>query len=87
MAMMPRAWRMSIPGTAASAQPALAEVRHALTTYRMATGARPAGVDHLAIRLDQAWKIRHTSPDHRTQLGALLPGLIRDAQQAARQQE
>ncbi len=63
---------------------ALAEVRHALTDYRMAAGARPASAEHLAIRLDQAWKIRHTSPDHRTQLGALLPGLIRDAQQAAR---
>ncbi|WP_327141865.1 hypothetical protein [Nocardia sp. NBC_01327] len=29
-------------------------------------------------------RIRHSSPDHRSQLGALLPGLIRDAQIAAR---
>ncbi|MEV6258102.1 helix-turn-helix transcriptional regulator [Nocardia sp. NPDC051911] len=63
---------------------ALNEVRYALTDYRIAGNTRPASVEHLAIRLDQAWKIRHTSPDHRTQLGALLPGLIRDAQQAAR---
>ncbi|MGQ4598083.1 helix-turn-helix domain-containing protein [Nocardia sp. R6R-6] len=63
---------------------ALSEVRQALTDYRIAGNARPTRVEHLAIRLDQAWKIRHTSPDHRTQLGALLPGLIRDAQQAAR---
>ncbi|MEU2106519.1 helix-turn-helix transcriptional regulator [Nocardia sp. NPDC019255] len=63
---------------------ALSEVRHALTDFRMAGNVRPTSVEHLAIRLDQAWKIRHTSPDHRTQLGALLPGLIRDAQQAAR---
>lgn len=28
--------------------------------------------------------MRHSSPDHRTQLGALLPDLIRDAQLAAR---
>lgn len=38
----------------------------------------------LAERLRQAWIIRHASPDHRTQLGALLPDLIRDAQSAAR---
>ncbi|WP_327111107.1 helix-turn-helix domain-containing protein [Nocardia sp. NBC_01730] len=63
---------------------ALTEVRYALTDYRMTAGLRASSVEHLAIRLDQAWKIRHISPDHRTQLGALLPGLIRDAQQAAR---
>lgn len=31
-----------------------------------------------------AWKVRHSSPDHRTQLGSLLPDLIRDAQRAVR---
>ncbi|MGV9724945.1 helix-turn-helix domain-containing protein [Nocardia beijingensis] len=75
---------VSVAVFAGAQHEALAEVRRALTDYRMTSSPSPASVEHLAIRLAQAWKIRHTSPDHRTQLGALLPGLIRDAQQAAR---
>ncbi|MGK8559489.1 helix-turn-helix domain-containing protein [Nocardia gipuzkoensis] len=63
---------------------ALTDVRSALTDYRLAAQNRPESAQHLALRLDQAWQVRHSSPDHRTQLGALLPGLIRDAQGAAR---
>lgn len=63
---------------------ALTEVQAALTDYRLAPPKRPADLRHLEARLQQAWTVRHTSPDHRTQLGALLPGLIRDAQGAAR---
>ncbi|WP_239573819.1 XRE family transcriptional regulator [Actinokineospora baliensis] len=68
------------------AHTALSEVRTALTSYHLPlSGTAAADVDHLAMRLHHAWHVRHTSPDHRTQLGVLLPGLIRDAQQAVRQ--
>lgn len=63
---------------------ALAEVQAALTEYRITPSDRTPDVRHLATRLAQAWAVRHSSPDHRTRLGSLLPGLIRDAQLAAR---
>lgn len=63
---------------------ALSEVRAALTEYRVTPTDRTPDVAHLAIRLRDAWMVRHSSPDHRTRLGTLLPGLIRDAQLAAR---
>ncbi len=63
---------------------ALTAVQAALTSYRLTTTVRPAPVIHLEERLRQAWDIRHSSPDHRTQLGILLPALIRDAQGAVR---
>ncbi|HEU5471695.1 MAG TPA: helix-turn-helix transcriptional regulator [Actinophytocola sp.] len=63
---------------------ALSAVQAALTDYRLNDNGSPPDVDHLALRLRQAWRIRHASPDHRTQLGALLPGLIGDAQLAVR---
>ncbi|WP_409186512.1 multiprotein-bridging factor 1 family protein [Amycolatopsis sp. VS8301801F10] len=64
---------------------ALSEVQAALTEYRVTrVTAAPASVPHLAERLRMAWLVRHSSSDHRTQLGSLLPGLIRDAQATAR---
>ncbi|WP_216216789.1 helix-turn-helix domain-containing protein [Amycolatopsis aidingensis] len=63
---------------------ALSAVQAALTDYRVTPAVKPQPVEHLAVRLRQAWHVRHNSPDHRTRLGALLPGLIRDAQTAAR---
>lgn len=63
---------------------ALSAVQAALTEYRVTPAAEPPNVAHLGYRLDQAWRVRHSCPDHRTQLGALLPDLIRDAQRAVR---
>jgi transcriptional regulator with XRE-family HTH domain len=63
---------------------ALSAVQAALTSYRITPTGAPPSVDHLALRLQQAWKVRHASSDHRTQLGSLLPGLITDAQRAVR---
>jgi hypothetical protein len=63
---------------------ALSAVQAALTDYRITQSMTTPNVDHLAMRLRQAWMVRHASPDHRTQLGSLLPGLIADAQRAAR---
>lgn len=61
--------------------PALSAVRAAINTIAWADGP-PEPLDHLQARLDAAWRARHASPDHRTVLGAILPGLIRDAQRA-----
>ncbi|MEU0531959.1 helix-turn-helix domain-containing protein [Amycolatopsis tolypomycina] len=66
---------------------ALSAVQAALTEYRIITttaSSATVSLPHLAERLRSAWLVRHASADHRTQLGALLPGLIRDAQTAAR---
>ena len=63
---------------------ALSEVQSALTEYRVSPTLVSVSVAHIAARLQAAWLVRHSSPDHRTQLGVLLPGLIRDAQTAAR---
>ncbi|WET76868.1 helix-turn-helix domain-containing protein [Amycolatopsis sp. QT-25] len=63
---------------------ALSDVQAALTEYRVSLKAEAPSVSHLMERLRSAWLVRHSSSDHRTQLGALLPGLIRDAQVAAR---
>lgn len=63
---------------------ALSAVQSALTGYRISLTPEPVSVTHLAERLHTAWQVRHSSPDHRTQLGSLLPGLIRDAQMAVR---
>jgi transcriptional regulator with XRE-family HTH domain len=69
---------------AGKAHAALASVRAALTDYQIAPTGEPPRLPHLEARLADAWTVRHRSPDHRTQVGALLPGLIRDAQRAAR---
>lgn len=69
---------------AREAHGALTAVQEALTGYRFAVSAAPVNLAHLQARLDQAWQVRHRSPDHRTAVGALLPGLIRDAQRAVR---
>lgn len=63
---------------------ALSAVQAALTEYRITAAPAPVSVPHLAERLRVAWLVRHSSPDHRTQLGTLLPGLISDAQAAVR---
>ncbi|MFD9939481.1 helix-turn-helix domain-containing protein [Nonomuraea sp. NPDC059023] len=64
--------------------PALASVRAAVNNAPL---LRPQGtvqpLNVLRARLDAAWRTRHTSPDHRTALGAILPDLLRDTQLAA----
>jgi hypothetical protein len=39
---------------------------------------------HLRARIVRAWAARHSSPDHRTVLGSILPDQLRDAQHLAR---
>jgi transcriptional regulator with XRE-family HTH domain len=59
------------------AHAALPEVRSAINTHP-AMDAKAPNLAELAARVASAWRARHASPDHRTTLGALLPGLIRD---------
>jgi transcriptional regulator with XRE-family HTH domain len=61
--------------------PALPAVRDAINAIPWADGP-PDSLDLLQARLDSAWRARHAAPDHRTVLGAVLPGLIRDCQRA-----
>jgi transcriptional regulator with XRE-family HTH domain len=65
--------------------PRLAAVREAVDSFPFAGRREAPSIDHVRARLDLAWKARHQAPDHREVIGALLPGLIRDAQSAAQQ--
>ncbi|MFC5719132.1 helix-turn-helix domain-containing protein [Streptomyces gamaensis] len=49
--------------------------------------AEPPSVDALRGRVAQAWRLWHTSRFQRTEVGALLPELLRDAQALPRQLE
>jgi tetratricopeptide (TPR) repeat protein len=64
--------------------PALGAVRNAINAVPWGVGAPAEPVAVLEARLGAAWRIRHASPDHRTALGAILPALITDCQQAVR---
>ena len=62
-------------------------IRATLTAYHLGTGDevdRPESVAILRTRLDVGWRVWHTSPNQRTDVGRLLPGLLTDAQRAAR---
>lgn len=48
------------------------------------TAADPGPVATLQGRVDQTWTLWHASKKNRTEVGALLPALIRDAEAAAR---
>ncbi len=75
---------VSVDMFAGASHPALPEVQTALTEYPLGPTEQPQSLDHLEVRLAQAWQVRHSSPDHRTRLGQLLPALIRDARNTAR---
>ncbi|MFI2711229.1 helix-turn-helix domain-containing protein [Micromonospora sp. NPDC018662] len=63
--------------------PALASVRDAVNRFPRSADVPPEPLSSLRARLDAAWRARHQASDHRTVLGGLLPGLLRDAQRAA----
>lgn len=64
------------------AHSALSDVRAAVNAPPSLNIA-PPNLDELELRVATAWKARHASPDHRTALGQLLPGLIRDSRTAS----
>ncbi|MFY1575267.1 helix-turn-helix domain-containing protein [Verrucosispora sp. WMMD703] len=63
--------------------PALASVRDAVNRVAFAGDAPAESLSGLRERLAVAWRARHQASDHRTVLGGLLPGLLRDVQRAA----
>ncbi|MFI0919908.1 helix-turn-helix domain-containing protein [Streptomyces smyrnaeus] len=64
----------------------LPEVRAAIDAFPFSARSREApGVAYLREGLARAWAARHAAPHHRDVLGALLPGLIEDAQLAVLQ--
>ncbi|MFF4366092.1 helix-turn-helix domain-containing protein [Streptomyces sp. NPDC001594] len=67
--------------------PRFAAVREALNSLNLGSTHEAPPVAHLTARLSRAWSARHSAPDHREVVGALLPGLIRDAQASVRQTE
>lgn len=65
--------------------PAMPAIWAAVMTQSLAPAeAEPVDVAALQGRVDQTWRLWHTSGHNRTEVGALLPDLIRDAEAAAR---
>ncbi|WP_025618544.1 helix-turn-helix domain-containing protein [Salinispora cortesiana] len=62
--------------------PALASVRDAVNRVVFVGDVPAESLSRLRERLAVAWRARHQASDHRTVLGGLLPGLLRDAQRA-----
>jgi transcriptional regulator with XRE-family HTH domain len=65
--------------------PRLAAVKAAVDAFPLTTRQEAPPAAHLRARLARAWAARHSAPNHRDVIGALLPELIRDAQLAVRQ--
>lgn len=65
--------------------PRLAAVKAAVDAFPVTTVEEAPPTAHLRARLARAWSARHSAPNHRDVIGALLPDLIRDAQFAVRQ--
>lgn len=60
-------------------------VQAAIDEIPLVTDGPAPSPEHLRARLATAWAARHSAPNHREVIGALLPSLIRDAQLAVRQ--
>lgn len=67
--------------------PKLPAVAAAINSLPLATSREAPPIAHLQARLAKAWSSRHSAPNHREVIGALLPALVRDAQLAVRQAE
>ncbi|MFK0018178.1 helix-turn-helix domain-containing protein [Streptomyces sp. NPDC090798] len=65
----------------------LPEVKAAIDAFPLGSRREAPPAAHLRARLARAWAARHSAPNHRDVVGALLPDLIRDAQAAVRQAE
>nr|WP_272921706.1 helix-turn-helix domain-containing protein [Streptomyces sp. SID8354] len=60
-------------------------VRSAINAFPLTTQGEAPTQAHLRQRLECAWSARHSAPNHRDAIGALLPDLIQDAQLAVLQ--
>ena len=61
---------------------AVPEVSRALLMHRIADG-EPQTTSYIRAALDSAWQVWHTSSKQRTEIGKVLPQLIRDTRRAA----
>ncbi|TBO56377.1 XRE family transcriptional regulator [Streptomyces kasugaensis] len=65
--------------------PRLPAVADAVNRFPIDSSGQAPSAAHLRARLSRAWAARHSAPNHRDVIGALLPGLIQDSQLAVRQ--
>lgn len=63
----------------------LPAVATAVNSLPLTSSLEAPPVEHLQARLARSWAARHSAPNHRDVIGALLPDLIRDAQLAVHQ--
>jgi transcriptional regulator with XRE-family HTH domain len=77
--------RMGVDLFIGPGHPRLAAVAAAIDELPLPTDRQAPPPEHLRARLQRAWAARHSAPNHRDVVGALVPGLIRDAQLAVKQ--
>jgi len=63
---------------------ALPAIREAVRDPMLTATDSPVSTDALAARVAEAWTLWHTSRQHRTDVGRILPRLLTDARAAAR---
>ena len=63
---------------------AVPDIRDAVRDPLLAVESRWTDIGGLAERTAHAWRLWHGSPTHRTDVGRVLPALVRDARVAAR---
>lgn len=63
---------------------AVPSIRDAVRDPMLISTARALDTDALASRLADAWALWHTSPNHRTDVGRILPALLTDTRTTAR---
>ncbi len=63
---------------------AIPAIRDAVREPMLSVPGRPVEVSALAARVADAWRVWHTSAEHRTDVGRILPRLVTDARVAAR---
>ncbi|SNS15720.1 Transcriptional regulator, contains XRE-family HTH domain [Actinomadura meyerae] len=66
---------------------AIPPIREAVRDPLLAVPETRVDVPGLAARVSQAWRLWHGSPTHRTDVGRVLPALVRDARATARTAE
>ncbi|MFB6570641.1 helix-turn-helix domain-containing protein [Streptomyces noursei] len=76
---------MSVAMFTGPGHPRLPQVRAAIDAFPLASRHPAPSTRHLRARLVRAWQARHSAPNHRDVIGALLPELIQDAQLAVLQ--
>lgn len=66
---------------------AVPAIRDAVRDPMLSAPDSPVDVESLASRTADAWRLWHTSREHRTEVGRILPRLVTDARAAARSAE